>query len=107
MRPDFAADKTSVARLGPDMAGVSCGMAGLRKSHMTMASIEVRTSVTPVAARRIVIELVREARAAGRQVTTADVMRATGRGSRQARRLLNAALVDAAGTVEGPEAKAA
>ena len=106
-RPDLVADTTPVAPLGADMADICCDMAGLRKSDMTMALTDARTSVTPVAARQITIGLVRKARVAGRQVTTAEVMRATGRGSRQARRLLNAALADAGGTVDEMEAEAA
>jgi hypothetical protein len=59
---------------------------------------EVSTTMTAGEARQAVTRLVQRGRATGRQVTTADVQRATGRAARQARRLLTAALAD----VDGP-----
>ena len=107
MRADLVTHAIAVARSPAGMADMSCDMSGTRKAGMTTASLDARTSLTPLAARRVVTDLVREARAADRRVTTADVMRATGRGSRQARRLLNAAIADIGGTVDKSEAEAA
>jgi Protein of unknown function (DUF2637) len=55
------------------------------------ADRDVTATMTATEARQAVIRLVRRGRAAGREVTTQDVQRVTGRAARQARRLLTAA----------------
>jgi hypothetical protein len=58
---------------------------------------DMSTDMTATEARQAAIRLVRRGRASGREVTAQDVQRVTGRGARQARRLLTAALADVDG----------
>jgi hypothetical protein len=58
---------------------------------------DMSTDMTASEARQAVARLVRRSRATGRVVTVPDVQRVTGRGARQARRLLTAALDDVDG----------
>jgi Protein of unknown function (DUF2637) len=55
---------------------------------------DVTGVMTAAEARQAVVRLVRRSRAAGREVTTREVQRVTGRAARQARRLLTAALAE-------------
>jgi hypothetical protein len=55
---------------------------------------DMSTDMSASEARQAVARLVRRGRATGRAVTVPDVRRVTGRGDRQARRLLSAALAD-------------
>jgi hypothetical protein len=57
---------------------------------------DMSVQMTAAQARQAVIDLVRQRRAAGREVGVADVQRVTGRGPRQARRLLTLAAQDVA-----------
>jgi hypothetical protein len=50
--------------------------------------------MTAAEARRATVRLVRQARAAGKTVSTEDVQRTTGRSARQARRLLALAVME-------------
>jgi hypothetical protein len=54
----------------------------------------VTATVAATAAMQTAVRLVRRGRASGREVTTAELQRATGRSARQARRLLAAALAE-------------
>jgi hypothetical protein len=58
---------------------------------------DMSTDMTATEARQAAVRLVRRGRASGREVTAQDVQRVTGRGTRQARRLLTAALTDVDG----------
>jgi uncharacterized protein DUF2637 len=63
---------------------------------------DMSTDMTAPEARQAVARLVRRGRATGRAVTVPDVQRVTGRGDRQARRLLATALADVDAEAQRP-----
>jgi hypothetical protein len=63
-------------------------MTGRATTAIGGQATDMTTAMSPSQARRAVAELIRQSRGTDRQPTTADVQRVTGRGPRQARRLL-------------------
>jgi uncharacterized protein DUF2637 len=101
-----AAPASASAALLPTWPAVDEATTGHHRGQdMTAGTTEPRpagdrdmsTDMTASEARQAVARLVRRGRASGREVTALDVQRVTGRGARQARRLLTAALADVDG----------
>jgi len=94
LRPVLMADAARHGRADADSVDASAAMSAMAVPGGRMSAWESGTSLSATDARLLVLELAREARAAGRTVTTGQVTAATGRGPRQARRLLNRALAE-------------
>jgi hypothetical protein len=94
LRPALAPDVARHGREDEDSADVSADMSAMAAPVRPMAAGESRRSMPAADARRVVADLVRGARAAGWTPTTDEVTAATGRGPRQAWRLLNRALAE-------------
>jgi hypothetical protein len=80
-----AHDRPGGRTTGDDRAAVVTAAAPVaHRGHL----LDMTTAMTAAQARQAIVELVRQHRGSGRAVTAADVQRVTGRGPRQARRLL-------------------
>jgi hypothetical protein len=94
MGPAVADDGRQAGRTPADVAD-SSGMATASPAGRAVLG-ETRRTLTAEDARRVAVELAREAQASGRRLTTSELTRATGRSDRQARRLLKGAMAQVA-----------